>query len=549
MARPLDTREPHPLDHLEEVIVRVTTLIALAFLAVLILAGLVTGERRYFVEALNPAVTGLVGLWLLWRGNPRVIMQLVPGAITLALVTGLANAGSRSGALLGLLSMGIVAPLLVRRRVVPFIAASAVALFATAYWWNVGDWQARERAFEAMIPAFALVFTAGLVTWLKRELVREAGRRRDAADSLAASEEQFRTAFETSAAMMALVSLDDGRFLEVNEAASELLGYSEEELLTMSTADVTHPDDRAASRERALRTLQGEISRSKSAIRYLRKDGSVAHGLVSAALVTDSAGKPSHFVTQLVDLTEQIAAEERLMDLLASRDELIASVSHELRTPLTAVLGYAGILLEAAPGSPPDDYEVMLREIYSQGRDLVGMIEDLLVFAQGEDQEIVIELAPVDVRDQITLVLESLRVEASVDHVQVLGPRLSVVADPLRLRQVLRNLLSNAVRYGGESIVVQMRQLTGGVEVIVGDNGRGVPPEDRELIFEPYQRSRPQGGLTASIGVGLTVARRLARLMDGDLTYRYVDERSEFVLLLQRDEATALLEDRIGVGR
>jgi signal transduction histidine kinase len=159
---------------------------------------------------------------------------------------------------------------------------------------------------------------------------------------------------------------------------------------------------------------------------------------VSAALVTDSLGAPSHFVTQLVDLSEQRAAEERLRDLADSRDELIASVSHELRTPLTAVLGYASILLESTPGTPPDGYELMLREIFSQGSDLVGIIEDLLVFAQGEGDGIVIEPLPVDIRDQVTLVLETLRTETSVDHVQVVGPRVTASADPLRLRQVLR---------------------------------------------------------------------------------------------------------------
>ena len=264
MARALVNVESHPLDHLEEVVVRVTTWIALAFLTLLLVAGLVSSETRYFVDALNPAVAASIGIWLLWRGNPRVIFQLVPGAITLAMVTGFADAGSRSGALLGLLSMGIVAPLLVRRHALPFVAGSAVGLFATAYWWNVGGWQGRERVFEAVIPAFALLFASGLVTWLKSELVKEAGQRKEAAESLAESEEQFRTAFETSAAVMALVSLDGGRFLKVNEAATDLLGYSKQELLTMNAMDIVHPEDRPNRQARVDKLLSGAISNESS---------------------------------------------------------------------------------------------------------------------------------------------------------------------------------------------------------------------------------------------------------------------------------------------
>ena len=436
--------------------------------------------------------------------------------------------------------MGIVAPLLVRQRPVVFIALSALGLFAVAYWWNVGDWQARERVVEAMSPTLALIFAAGLVTWLKTELARESKERREALYALAASEEQFRTAFETSAAMMALVSLNSGQFLEVNEAACELLGYTEQELLTMTASDVIHPEEVAAHRNHTRQLLSGEVSRTKAVMRYVRKDGSVAHGLLSAALVTDSSGEPCHFVAQLVDLTEQRAAEERLMNLIASRDELIASVSHELRTPLTAVLGYASILLESAPASPPDDYEMMLREMVTQGGDLVGIIEDLLVFARGETDSITVSPVTVDVRDQVTLVLESLRTEASVDHIEVVGPRVLAYGDPLRIRQVLRNLVSNAMRYGGDAITVAMEDDDGEVRVVVADDGGGVRPEDRERIFEPYQRSNPAAGLTASIGVGLTVARRLARLMDGDLRYEYAGGVSRFVFALPAASVAAV---------
>lgn len=482
---------------------------------------------------------------MLLKRSPRALVQLVAGAAAIAITSGLLDVGSRSGMLLGLVSMGIVGTLLVRTRVVPFMANVGLGLFAVAYWWNVGGWSAGERVFEAIIPVFAFVFASGLVALLKRELLMEGRGRREALEALAASEHQFRTAFETSAAAMVLLSLDDRRFLKVNGAACAMFGYTEEELLGMTAAEVTHPDDLRASTARAAAVLSGESEQSHDIVRFVRSNGSIAYGLVSAALVTGSAGVPLHFVAHAVDMTEQHDVEQQLIDLLASRDELIASVSHELRTPLTAVLGYARILLEAVPGVPPAGYELMLQEIVTQGGDLAAIIEDLLVFAQSGSNSITVNRLPIDVRDQVTLVLESLKPELAVDNVMVSGTRVEAIADPVRVRQVLRNLLTNASRYGGNSIGVDFASSDSLVSVVVSDDGKGVPQQDRERIFEPYQRSRPEDGLTAAIGVGLTVARRLARLMDGDLTYDYRDGCSRFELSLPASRvAAAGLSDR-----
>jgi signal transduction histidine kinase len=109
--------------------------------------------------------------------------------------------------------------------------------------------------------------------------------------------------------------------------------------------------------------------------------------------------------------------------------------------------------------------------------------------------------------------------------------------DPLRLRQILRNLLSNARRYGGDTVTIRVRTDLDRVVVEVVDDGPGVPPGEEEAIFQPYIRNRSDQALPGSIGLGLSVSRRLARLMGGDLVYRR-DHGSVFELSLplpQRD--------------
>ncbi len=105
-------------------------------------------------------------------------------------------------------------------------------------------------------------------------------------------------------------------------------------------------------------------------------------------------------------------------------------------------------------------------------------------------------------------------------------------ADATRVRQILRNLLTNAFRYGGNSVEISVRHLNGSVRITVSDDGPGIPVGDREQIFQPYQRAHNATGQPASVGLGLTISRQLARLMGGDLTYRHEEGRSSFDLAL-----------------
>ena len=105
-------------------------------------------------------------------------------------------------------------------------------------------------------------------------------------------------------------------------------------------------------------------------------------------------------------------------------------------------------------------------------------------------------------------------------------------ADPVRVRQIIRNLLANASRYGGPQIKVHIEEGDGHSELVISDDGPGIPLEDQERIFQPYERAHKRHGQPASVGLGLTVSRQLARLMGGDLYYKHGDGWSTFTLEL-----------------
>ena len=113
-----------------------------------------------------------------------------------------------------------------------------------------------------------------------------------------------------------------------------------------------------------------------------------------------------------------------------------------------------------------------------------------------------------------------------------------MTADPSRVRQIVRNLLTNAIRYGGEDISVVVRSADGRSTICVCDNGKGIPLEQRDLVFEAYEQGRTDSPVSGSVGLGLNVSRRLARLMGGDLTYRYEDGISTFALSLPVSESS-----------
>jgi signal transduction histidine kinase len=227
----------------------------------------------------------------------------------------------------------------------------------------------------------------------------------------------------------------------------------------------------------------------------------------------------------------QEAAEQQLRRMLRTKDEFVATIAHELRTPLTAVVGFAQILLAGGSAIPAGERAEMMGMLVDQGIDLTNIVDDLLVAAKAEAGTLTVDRVPVDLRAQTAQVLEGWE-QAAASHLEFSGPSTTVIGDPARVRQILRNVISNALRYGGQRIQVCVASTGSTAHVTVSDDGIGVPPEDSESIFEPYQRAHNNPGLTASMGLGLTVSRQLARLMDGDLTYRHDHGQSAFTLTL-----------------
>jgi signal transduction histidine kinase len=242
---------------------------------------------------------------------------------------------------------------------------------------------------------------------------------------------------------------------------------------------------------------------------------------------------------------------ERLEHLVRSKDEFVASVSHELRTPLAAVLGFAEILRDGQVNLSSDERNELTSTIAREAYDLAGIVEDLLVSARTEIGSVHISQVELDVGANCAQVLEVLP-HADQSRVTVSEPtgRVRAIGDPVRLRQIIRNLISNAIRYGGEDVRIEYRNLDGRAHLWVRDDGEELPPSAHERIFLPYVSAHDAGSRPSSVGLGLTVSRQLAEMMGGRLSYSHDDGWSVFELqlpALARAENGQPAEHSVGV--
>ena len=161
---------------------------------------------------------------------------------------------------------------------------------------------------------------------------------------------------------------------------------------------------------------------------------------------------------------------------------------------------------------------------------MAAIVEDLLVAARSELGEVQVVRKPVRLRSQLAQVVEGLKPTPSLEVSEV--ESVTALGDPARVRQIIRNVITNAARYGGENLRVEIGSSDSVAYLRIRDNGDGLPRDMWERIFEPYQRAHDRCSQPAAVGIGLTISRDLARLMGGDLTYSYADGWSTFDITL-----------------
>jgi PAS domain S-box-containing protein len=361
-------------------------------------------------------------------------------------------------------------------------------------------------------------------------MVEDITERKRAEAALRESKRNLEAALEANQLIMdnsqdVICTIDEsGRFVTVNEASEALWGFAPQELIGRRYMELVHEDDRLATEKAATHIFEtGRVADFVN--RYVRKDGAVVHVLWS---VSWSAGKKMMFCVAH-DVTERTRIEAALRDAKEEADranraksEFLSRMSHELRTPLNAILGF-GQLLERQ--NPTDQQRSRVLHIISAGRHLLNLINEVLDISRIEAGHLQLSVEPVAVAVVLEEALDLMRplaadrsMELSVDA--RLESDLHVLADGQRLKQVLLNLLTNAVKYthiGGHVTVSVDTSDSSRLRLIVTDNGAGIAPENLSRLFTPFDRLGVEVSGVEGTGLGLALCQRLTRAMGGEI--------------------------------
>ena len=364
---------------------------------------------------------------------------------------------------------------------------------------------------------------------------------RDITEQVAAEEERARLARQLQAASerfqkivsqaaTGVVQLDtEGRITLVNERYCAMVGRSEAELLGLSVLEVTAPESRAATLDVVARLQAGANGVAVDKY-YLRRDGSRMSATSSVNALRGPRGEFEGLVAMVLDTTESKRAEEtlrRLADDLAEADrhktEFLATLAHELRNPLAPIRN--GLEIMKMKGASPAVHDNVRSMMERQVGHMVHLINDLLDIARVSSGKLVLQMRPVDLRDVVATAVETSRplLDAAGHLLEVSVPPLAVPVevDPVRISQVLSNLLSNAAKYTpqGGRVALGVQVEGDSVLVTVADNGVGIAADMLDAVFEMFTQvarsiERSNGGL----GIGLSLVRRLAELHGGSVS-------------------------------
>jgi PAS domain S-box-containing protein len=316
----------------------------------------------------------------------------------------------------------------------------------------------------------------------------------------------------------------NARIQYVNNSACKHLGYSKDELLKLTVLDINpsfsmeswsgHWKDVTKSGWRQFETV------------HKRKDGS----LIPVEVVANFINLEDEFIffSFVRNISERKHSEAKLLAAKQAeesnrlRSTFLAGMSHELRTPLNAILGFAQLLeMDSASGTP--EQHASVNHILIAGRQLLGLINDLLDFSQIDIGKLHVNIAPLCLAE-ITAICVSQIASAMAKQKditvtnRITDTSLWIQADSLRLRQVLINLLSNAVKYNrenGQITICSRIDREGWLRIEIHDTGMGISTDKLSLLFAPFERIDQKHGTISGVGIGLHITKRLVEAMGG----------------------------------
>lgn len=342
-------------------------------------------------------------------------------------------------------------------------------------------------------------------------------------------DDRYRISFATAPIGMAVIKLS-GEFVEVNDALANTLGHTTNHFPGRNIRAFIHGDDMPLLGEAWEEMGNSASHRSSQWMRCLTATGDAIWARVSLALVPHTQRQPALVIFGVEETTVFRNEQAKLEGLIRGRDEFVAAVGEEIREPL-------GVLIDLTSGDEPG-----LRAINASAMEIASTIDALVTSARADSSPHDVVATSFDAaaicRDITTRLYEG-------HNVTVDARTNAVWADPDMTRQILTGLITTAVRYGGEHVRVQLFNSGPDTVIQIIDDGPGLPVDQRERMFQADLRRGEPATSPAGVGLSLTVARDLARRMEGDVVYRRTgDGFNIFELRLPSEDLTRTYKPR-----
>lgn len=316
---------------------------------------------------------------------------------------------------------------------------------------------------------------------------------------------------------------------DANQSAIEQFGYTLEELQSIKVYEL-HPDD-TLKQSKAVRSRMEKEESLKVEARFKRKDGSI---FTAEATPTKYIleGKPLIHV-YLQDITQRKQDELQILEALRKAEEsdrlkskFLANISHEIRTPLTGIIGFSSVLKkEDLPGEVVKKYS---KNIYKSGKHLLNLINNIIDLSTIEAGKSVITKEEVDLEHLLQEVFEFFYSLLSTENNEKLTLRKEtssgkskVVTDPLKLKQILINLINNAIKYTEDGeVVFGYEEKSEKLCFYVKDTGIGIPEAEQKKVFERFHQGSSSPEIIEGTGLGLSIAKACTELLGGEIWFQ-----------------------------
>ena len=388
-------------------------------------------------------------------------------------------------------------------------------------------WLGKVSIILAAMGAILLVALAlawGLISGLRQRSRAEAAARE--------SEHRYRLIAENSSDMISRIDVKTSKRLYVSPASRKLYDYEPEEMIGMPLSEPVHPEDRLVLKEAVRQVMKFGSARTTHRVR--RKGGEYIWVEVDMIRVDDGETGAVEIVSTVREVTDRVRNEEALRAAkdqaeAASRakSEFLANMSHELRTPLNAIIGFSEVIKgEMFGGGVSPRYKDYARDIFESGHHLLNVINGVLDLAKVEAGTMQLTAATVDVETTLAACLRTVKQQAEKTGLALemtVAPEVTgLLADEAKLRQIVINLLANAVKFTPKGGIVSLSAwiASGGeVAIAIKDTGIGMAPEDLPAALQPF--GQIQNALSRNhqgTGLGLPLAKMLVELHGGRLT-------------------------------